>query len=212
MEIGIQDLLGSTPSADSITNYLSYISRKISAVDALVPEVKAYPDMVYFNYYKLGISFQFAPREGYKPATGLKRNELRDDRLSLECIDVYNGTWASPSNETSPRTTQPTFSSYPSFPLQIPLEASSGNKESRPPFISIATNTTGKEFVSWLGEPSRKGGGVGPSSGSINIWCEWSRDGIMVEFGGEEARGPRAWERGKDAMWKVITLFLSKDG
>jgi len=29
----------------------------------------------------------------------------------------------------------------------------------------------------------------------------------MVEFGGDEARGPQAWERGKDAIWKVITLF-----
>ena len=66
---------------------------------------------------------------------------------------------------------------------------------------------TGKDFVKVLGEPDRKGGGAGPSSGSIGIWCEWSKDGLMVEFGGDEARGPQAWERGKDEVWKVITLF-----
>ncbi|XP_006454648.1 hypothetical protein AGABI2DRAFT_189890 [Agaricus bisporus var. bisporus H97] len=67
--------------------------------------------------------------------------------------------------------------------------------------------TTGKEFVQALGEPDRKGGGTGPSSGSIDIWCEWTKDGIMVEFGGSQAKGPNVWETGKDAVWKVVTLF-----
>jgi len=68
----------------------------------------------------------------------------------------------------------------------------------------------GKEFIALLGEPNRKGGGAGPSSGSIGIWVEWTRDGLMVEFGGEESRGPQAWERGKDAPWKVISIFATK--
>ena len=68
-----------------------------------------------------------------------------------------------------------------------------------------------QELVSVLGEPDRKGGGAGPSTGSIGIWCEWSKDGLMIEFGGDDARGPGAWERGKDAVWKVITLFQPKN-
>jgi len=69
---------------------------------------------------------------------------------------------------------------------------------------------TGKDFVAALGEPDRKGGGSGPSSGSIGIWVEWTRDGLMVEFGGDDSRGPQAWERGKDALWRVISVFSPK--
>jgi len=46
---------------------------------------------------------------------------------------------------------------------------------------------------------------LGP--GSINIWCEWTKLGLMVEFGGEKVLGPNAWEEGKDAPWKVVTIF-----
>ncbi|KAI6031622.1 hypothetical protein BKA83DRAFT_87430 [Pisolithus microcarpus] len=163
--MNIRDLFGCSPSADSITGDLT-------------PEVKAYPDMVYFNYHKLGVSLQFSPRGGYKPKVGLARSQLKDDCLRLEGIDIYN--------ESKPRTGD------------ARPQASSQSPQS---FISIAANTTGKEF------PCRKGGGTGPSSGSINIWCEWSKEGIMVEFGGTEARGPQAWERGKDAVWQVVTVF-----
>jgi len=34
----------------------------------------------------------------------------------------------------------------------------------------------------------------------------------MVEFGGDESRGPQAWEKGKDAVWKVISIFPSPSG
>jgi len=92
------------------------------------------------------------------------------------------------------------------FELAITPDANS-DSSTRPPNVEIKQQSTGKDFVRCLGEPDRKGGGAGPLSGSIGIWCEWSRDGVMVEFGGDEARGPQAWERGKDAVWKVITLF-----
>ena len=200
----IKDLLGCTPSADSVADYLAVVAQRVSAADVLVPEVKVYPDMVYFNYYRLGISLQFAPQRGYKPMSGQKREQLKDEHLRLEGIDVYN------ANIKPVSSSQSTFSSYPSLPLEIPLDAD--GQDSRPSAIIVAENTTGKELVNWLGEPSRKGGGTGPLSGSINIWCEWSKDGLMVEFGGEESRGPQAWERGKDAVWRVITVFVPKDG
>ncbi|KIM66327.1 hypothetical protein SCLCIDRAFT_368913 [Scleroderma citrinum Foug A] len=198
----IRDLLGSTPSADNIADYLATVAQHVSVTDALVPDVKVYPDVVYFNYYRLGISLQFAPQLGYKPTVGQKREQLKDEQLILEGIDVYN-------DNANPGTL---FSSYPLLPLEILLDASLGGRHSLPSTISIAANTTGKELVSWLGEPSRKGGGAGPLSGSINIWCEWSKDGLMVEFGGEESRGPQAWERGKDAVWRVVTVFPPKEG
>ncbi|KAI6162064.1 hypothetical protein EDD17DRAFT_589292 [Pisolithus thermaeus] len=208
LDINIRDLFGSSPSANSIANFLKGINLQASA---LTPEVKTYPDMVYFNYHKLGVSLQFAPRGGYKPKAGLVRDQLKDDCLSLEGIDIYNGSKPQSGDaraEASSQSAQSAFSPCPLLPLRLPRVASAHGEDSTQSYISIAANTTGKEFVSWLGEPCRKGGGTGPSSGSINIWCEWSREGIMVEFGGTEARGPQAWEKGKDAVWRVVTVFL----
>ncbi|KAG0693317.1 hypothetical protein DFH29DRAFT_992388 [Suillus ampliporus] len=178
----IQALLGANPSADSITVFLKDLAQH-SNTSLTAPEVKSYSDAVYFNYNPLGISFLFIPQNGYKPAKGLKREHLTEDSLLA-------------------------FSTYPmsKWCLSLSPEASASNVSS----IEISLTTTGKDFVSCLGEPDRKGGGAGPSSGSIGIWCEWSKHGIMVEFGGDEARGPQAWERGKDAMWRVITVFSPK--
>jgi len=55
-----------------------------------------------------------------------------------------------------------------------------------------------------MGEPERKGGGAGPASGSIGIWCDWPKEGIMIEF---DASGPQAWEHGKDTKWRLLTLY-----
>jgi hypothetical protein len=92
------------------------------------------------------------------------------------------------------------FAKYPSLPLAITFSH-------EPKSMSVSTESTGKDFVAALGEPDRKGGGAGPSSGSINIWCEWTKEGVMVELGGRDARGPQAWDKGKDAKWKVISFY-----
>ncbi|KAG2154694.1 hypothetical protein DEU56DRAFT_375450 [Suillus clintonianus] len=206
----IQTLLGANPSADSMTVFLKDLAQHASA-SLTAPEVKSYSDAVYFNYYILGISFLFIPQKGYKPTGGLKREHLKDDSLVLDSINIYNAPKPKATPEkstTSSRTAELAFSTYPmsKWNLSISPEASASNESS----IEISLTTTGKDFVSCLGEPDRKGGGAGPSSGSIGIWCEWSKHGIMVEFGGDEARGPQAWERGKDAMWRVITVFPPK--
>ncbi|KIJ68601.1 hypothetical protein HYDPIDRAFT_106812 [Hydnomerulius pinastri MD-312] len=209
----LKDLLSCPPSADKLSEYLQSISGLVPASSALIPEVKSYSDIVYFNYFKLGISLQFSPCNGYKPSTGLKREQLKDDCLQLDAIDVYNVPPVKPSKTGgSSRTAELAFSTHPLSPLKISPEgtSSSSAESSGPSVISIATDTTGKDLVGWLGEPSRKGGGAGPSSGSIGIWCEWSKEGIMIEFGGDEARGPQAWERGKDAVWRVVTIFRPK--
>lgn len=211
MDINARNLFGSSPSAVSVTNFLKEIDPR---AEALIPEVKAYPDMVYYNYHRLGISLQFAPRGGYKPKAGLARDQLKDDCLGLEGIDIYNELKPRSDNgrpETPGRSAPLAFSPCPLLPLRIPRAASAHGEGSTQSSMNIAANTTGKEFVSWLGEPCRKGGGTGPSSGSINIWCEWSKEGIMVEFGGTEARGPQAWERGKDAVWRVVTVFPPRE-
>ncbi|KAG2159702.1 uncharacterized protein EDB93DRAFT_8143 [Suillus bovinus] len=206
----IQSLLGANPSADSITEFLKDLVQH-SNTSLTAPDVKSYSDAVYFNYYPLGVSFLFSPQNGYKPTGGLKLEDLQVDSLVLDSINIYNSPKpkATPAKKTtSSRTAELAFSTYPmsKWTLSFPPGASASDESS----IEISLTTNGKDFVSCLGEPDRKGGGAGPSAGSIGIWCEWSKHGIMVEFGGDEARGPQAWERGKDAIWKVITVFPKK--
>ncbi|KIM85123.1 hypothetical protein PILCRDRAFT_817104 [Piloderma croceum F 1598] len=209
------DLLGERPSSKPLLDYIASLSTSESAI----PEVKSYHDAVYFNYYSLGLSLLFSPKSGYKPDTGLKREDLRDDDLILDSIDVYNVpkpiSSLSGAGVKLPRLAELAFSTYPISPLVLSLATQTPPKEeettlTRPSSFVVFPTTSGKDFVATLGEPDRKGGGAGPSSGSIGIWCEWSKDGIMVEFGGDDARGPQAWERGKDAVWRVITLFIPK--
>ncbi|KAF8560233.1 hypothetical protein OG21DRAFT_1473690 [Imleria badia] len=185
--MNVNQLIGKPPSA------LAHFLNTLSTGTSPAPDVKSYSDIVYFNYSTLGISFQFSPRNGTS-------EQLRDNDLQLEAVDVYNA----PSVNAPARSTEPAFSAYPRLPIELHLAGTT------PAVITIAKDTTGREFVGWLGEPTRKGGGTGPSSGSIHIWCEWSQHGIMVEFGGNDARGPQAWERGGDAVWRVVTVFVPK--
>ncbi|KAF7800045.1 hypothetical protein EIP86_011288 [Pleurotus ostreatoroseus] len=203
--LDVKQLLGLQPSSDQLSSYLSTIST-LSEGSSTIPEVKSYSDAVYFNYHTLGLSLLFKPVNGYKPKTGLKREDLQDANLELDGIDIYNAL--KPKEGAAGRQTKSAYASYPVDTLKLGLTPIA-DKE-RPEYVVAKRSTTGKEFVSCMGEPDRKGGGAGPSIGSIGIWCEWSKDGIMVEFGGEESRGPKAWETGKDAVWKVISIFPPK--
>lgn len=197
-----QSLLGICLNSSDL---ISYIDRLCNAANksGWTPEVKSYPDAVYLNYYSLGTSFLFSPKKGYKPEAGLKLADLDNERLVLEGIDIYN-TSKSTRPTTRKKPTELAFTSHPISVLTIEFSEMDSQRSSE---LKVQQDTTGKKFVASLGEPERKGGGLGPSSGSIGIWCEWSKLGIMVEFGGDEANGPQAWELGKDAMWKVLTFF-----
>lgn len=208
--LDVRDLLGCQPSSSLYKEYIKVLVAKSSAENADVPDVKSYTDIVYFNYYHLGVSLSFVPRDGYKLKMGMKCAELKNESLALDGIDIYNLP-PTDAQAKSRRTAELKYSTYPVSPINLPLTAEvkdkDGNVVERPSEISVTPQTSGKEFVHALGEPDKKGGGAGPSSGSIGIFCSWSKDGIMVEFGGQEAIGPQAWERGKDAVWRVITIF-----
>ena len=200
----LRDLIGHSPSSHQLTGYLSTLSTTTPT-----PEVKSYPDAVYFNYYSLGLSLLFVPVNGYEPRSNASRQDLLDTHLVLDGIDIYNNALSSnPTGETGSQ--RSTYSPYPITPIVIAISPETSGDIARPSFLNITQRMVGKEFVALLGEPDRKGGGSGPSSGSIGIWVEWTRDGLMVEFGGEDSRGPQAWERGKDAPWKVISIFSTK--
>ncbi|KAJ3987743.1 hypothetical protein F5890DRAFT_1625760 [Lentinula detonsa] len=205
----IQRLLGRKPSSQLIDDYLNELS-SAGKPSALTPEIKSYSDVVYYNFHALGLSLLFKPTDGYKPRTGLLRSELMEDKLVLDSLDIYNiPASRSDSKGFQKKREEIAFATYPMSPVILNLtypEEEEG--ENIPHSLQISKESTGRDFVQGLGEPDRKGGGSGPSSGSIGIWCEWTKHGILVEFGGVEAIGPQAWERGKDAVWKVVTVFL----
>ncbi|KZT41318.1 hypothetical protein SISSUDRAFT_982046 [Sistotremastrum suecicum HHB10207 ss-3] len=190
-------ILGFSPASPEIADFLKKLSPdNIGSLNQ--GEVKSYPDAVYFNYYKLGLSLQFVPQNGYRPPTNATIVDLDLTRLTLDSIDIFNRSdTPEESQKSRPKSSSPKYDSFSALPIALPT----------PTNFEISSQTTGKQFVEGLGEPSRKGGGSGPLSGSINIWCEWTEHGIMVEFGGNDARGPQAWERGKDAVWAILTIF-----
>jgi hypothetical protein len=200
----IRDLLGHSPCSPDLAAYLSTLSSPVPT-----PDVKSYPDAVYFNYYSLGLSLLFIPIKGHRPKSGDSPRDLQDAHLVLDGVDIYNDVFAvKPDGKTGSQSS--TYSPYPVTPIALTVTPETKEGTPRSPAVSVTRNMTGKEFVTALGEPDRKGGGSGPSSGSIGIWVEWTRDGLMVEFGGDDSRGPQAWERGKDAPWRVISIFSSK--
>jgi len=202
----VKTLFGLPPTSRDVREYISSLYSLANAGNDDNVQVKSYPDAVFVNYYTLGCSIEYRPTNGYKPPSNVQSiTDLQTDNLALDKIDLYN----SPHGDSEPNTTRktkskiaPAFAKYPGLPLVIKISREP-NKST-----SVTAESTGKDFVAALGEPDRKGGGAGPSSGSINIWCEWTKEGVMVELGGRDASGPQAWDKGKDAEWKVISLYL----
>ncbi|EMD42160.1 hypothetical protein CERSUDRAFT_147767 [Gelatoporia subvermispora B] len=212
--VDIKQLLGEHPSSPKIVVHLNNLASLATSPQGTTPEIKSYPDAVYFNYYSLGLSLLFKPINMYRPRTNLGRDDLKDADLVLDGIDIYNVPPPKPGASPEQQgTTRLIYATYPVSPVVLSLAPGPSADEATPRAakLEITPNSTGKDFVQAMGEPDRKGGGAGPSSGSIGIWCEWSKDGVMVEFGGDESKGPKAWETGKDAVWKVISIFPPKE-
>jgi len=197
--IDLHAWIGSTLSSPSYTSHLSALSSQASLSSLPEPEIKPYPDVVYLNYWPLGTSCLLGPLDGYTPPKSAQDlRELDGTRLRLESVDVYNPPLPQEGASKS--------SKYAPFPcLPYTFVPRSGSPP-RPPF-QITAQTTGKEFVLALGEPARKGGGGGPMAGNIGIWCEWSEEGVMVEFEAGEASVVQNWEKGGEKVWRVMTVF-----
>lgn len=200
----VKTLFGQLPTSQNVEEYISSLYSLANASSDDKAQVKAYPDAVFVNYHTLGCSIEYRPTNGYKPSSNVQAiTDLQTNNLALDKVDLYNSTYDDDESNTAEKTkskTAPAFARYPGLPLVITFSHEAKS-------ISVTTESTGKDFVAALGEPDRKGGGAGPSSGSINIWCEWTKEGVMVEFGGRDARGPQAWDKGKDAKWKVISVY-----
>ncbi|KAF9650083.1 hypothetical protein BDM02DRAFT_3112683 [Thelephora ganbajun] len=203
----IKSLFGLPPTSQKVEEFISSLSLLANAGNDDKTQIKAYTDAVFVNYYALGCSIEYRPTNGYKPPSNVQFiAELQTSNLALDKIDTYNSphdepnTAVPPASQKTKSKTTPVFAKYPCLPIVITFSH-------EPKSMSVSLESTGKDFIAALGEPDRKGGGAGPSSGSIDIWCEWTKEGVMVEFGGRNARGPQAWDKGKDAKWKVISFY-----
>ena len=206
----MQPLIGSKASSKQLWDVVNTTSER---GDSHARTVKVYSDCVYYNYHSMGMSLMFKPTLDYKLSANAAEASLNLDQLILDGIDVFNAI--DDANPDSRKTANKAYQPFPRLPMEIHLSPSSPppntSGATKPPTMSstflLETSTTGKSLVLALGEPSRKGGGGGPSGGSIAIWCDWTRHGIMVEFGGPDSIGPKAWESGKDARWAILSLY-----
>lgn len=172
-----RSILGFSISDPVVRIFLSGLANKTSSKQSGNPEIKGYSDAVYVNFYPLGISFMLTARDGSK---SLREIDAYSDQLVIDSMDIYNTPPDQSSDKTKTTATTSQYTPYPESTIELPLIASKDDGENPTTTFRITNTTTGKDFVSALGEPERKGGGAGPSNGSIGIWCEWKSQGVMV--------------------------------
>ncbi|KAJ1311256.1 hypothetical protein OPQ81_009754 [Rhizoctonia solani] len=178
-DLDLQSILGEPRNSPKLKALLQKLgSRTNPPITSLTPDTKSYAGTTYDNYYDIGISLMFT-------------HPTKD---------------AEPGNTRATKTSS-RYHPFPGLPLPISKRTSTsvtGNSSVSETFL-LKPTSAGAEFVQYFGEPGRKGGGTGTAG--PGIWCDWPAQGLMVEFGGDEARGPSAWETGAKAVWSVVTLF-----
>lgn len=131
--------------------------------------------------------------------------ETAHQDVRLEAIDVYSGHQ------------DKRWTCFPTLPLAV--SATRTDAESKPVQASINLDTVGKNLVTHLGEPQRKGGGASDRSGPA-AWMEWSLQlngadtvkrrefKLQIELAGAGARGADRWnaERAGACPWAVLTV------
>ncbi|KAG8763938.1 hypothetical protein FRC11_008886 [Ceratobasidium sp. 423] len=196
-DLDLQSILGEPRSSLKLKALIERIgSLATPPTTSLAPDSKSYAGTAYDNYYEIGISLMFThPTKGSNV-----------DEYVCDSIDVMNVPDAEAGNTRAAKTSS-RYRPFPGLPLLLSKRASviATGGSSAPETFLLKPTSVGAEFVNYFGEPGRKGGGTG--SAGPGIWCDWPAQGLMVEFGGDEARGPSAWETGAKAVWSVLTLF-----
>ena len=183
----LQSLLGVSPSSSKLSEYLT----KLSDGKVADPEVKSYPDAVYFNYYDLGLSLLFTPQKGYKPKVGLKNTELETQKLVLDSLDLYNvpkPVDPAKAGKTGSSRSEIAFTTFPATPVTLTLASVQDkvvqNYESFYDVFTAEKRSSGKP-------PSKKGKGREDEVWDPDTFAEWSAGvfnvGRLGSFGGREA-------------------------
>ncbi|CCO27024.1 hypothetical protein BN14_01057 [Rhizoctonia solani AG-1 IB] len=198
-DLDLQSILGEPRNSPKLTALIQRLgSLATPPITSLAPDSKSYAGTTYDNYYDIGISLMFThPTKGSNV-----------DEYVCDSIDVMNVPDAEAGNTRAAKTSS-RYRPFPGLPLPLTKRDSAttatDDTSSSSETFPLKPTTIGAEFVQYFGEPGRKGGGTG--SAGPGIWCDWPGQGLMVEFGGDEARGPSAWETGAKAVWSVVTLF-----
>ncbi|ORX36466.1 hypothetical protein BD324DRAFT_628968 [Kockovaella imperatae] len=206
------------PSRDDLVVALGGQSSSSSSAD-----IKSYPDAVYHNHYSHGFSCCFNPTSTNSPDAVLSQ------------VDIFNPPSGSVSRKKASWTgyttpSLPIVLRFPTTSLSVPTPDGKPSTITRPDILEVEKQTTGKDFVACLGEPSRKGGG----QGFVSPWLEWgdvelksgessiAKVGIMVELrdpGAHEVLSDEqktkgaggVWDRASGWTWGSLKLFDPND-
>ncbi|WVQ83482.1 hypothetical protein IAT38_005623 [Cryptococcus sp. DSM 104549] len=193
-------LFGLPPSSPRITSFLASLTPSSSASPnkGAEPDVKTYPDVIYHNYYSLGLSLCFDTTKG------------------LESVDIYNTPPPSSSAPPGPsrpgKAATPAYSPPPKILIHFPsstmiLPANPKDRKSkdltlrRPLTVLVRKEMRGREFVRVLGEPGRKGSGSW-----VGVWLEWPKVGLCAESLEGVEGGERKGEKEKVEVGLMLDL------
>jgi hypothetical protein len=180
----------------------------VPAADAGVPQLKSYPDSVYFNYFSLGLSLLFRPQNGYKPKAGLSERELENENLVLDSVDIYNTPKVEPSygEAASKRSTELVFSQG-----QRKAQAARPSLQRRRPDYPMVPSFALRQLRRG-GNPDRVGG---PRAGAVIPVRHGLVDVVesrAPQVGGGKGEGELTWGTGDDQLKGTFTIAATPDG
>lgn len=223
-------LLGHDPSSSPIRGFLTTLSGSSSIT---TPEIRAYPDVIYHNYYDLGVSLCYVPSRGKTIPTNPGPGELK-----LDTIDIYHVPASDRVSARPGRIPKPTFGTFGGLPIEfpvVPLASGSSSSAAEPKApsstpnsasastsastttqsetLSLSESTVGKDLVKTLGEPSKKGGG----QYGMDVYLEWASLGVQIDLkdrsGGEMTDEQKkkgmggVWDKAAGWGWGCLKVF-----
>lgn len=203
----LHSLLGSNPSSPRLNNFLANLSDTPTGPQ---PDVKAYPDVLYHNYYDLGVSFCYTPAAGSSISA-----RANPEDLVLDSIDIYHRSEEEVVPPRPGRLPKPTFDTFKGVPTEFPLVATTKDESSATtPLTSfiLDAETIGKDLVGKLGEPTKKGGGTRGQ----DVYLEWAKLGIQIDLKdqGKEVTEEQkkrglggVWDKAAEWSWSCLKVF-----
>jgi hypothetical protein len=213
----LQSLLSLPPKSPVLAEFLQSL---VTDSSVATPKIQSYPDTTYHTYNN-SLSLTYIPTPA-NPST-----------LCLDRIDILNPIDSAPTRRRAPPSPpfpKPLKLVFPTTSITLPpVNDQSPQTVTRPKIFVITRNTTGRDLVEVLGEPSKKGG----MEGWVGLWLEWGcvelerREGEVVKLGmmvelrdtGKEATEEEmkkgqggVWERAAKWEWASLKVFQAEEG
>lgn len=225
----VAKLIGQPSLATAVQDFIDSLAQQANmSKQSLEPIVKSYPDVIYHNYYALGVSLCFVPAQGGRFSPQPMPNDLK-----VDSIDIYNHVEREPADTIHPpdvqaiksaasnKTPKETFNMFARLPLTVPRPSPSSSSSARSSpndahnadSILLDQTTLGKAIVSALGEPTKKGGG----KLWLDVWLEYETLGVQIELKDwglpvDEAEVKKhglggVWDRAAGWRWSCVKVF-----